>query len=107
MTRLSGVGGTHPYPQLCPAHRRRPGATNSPPSILADPGHAVPRDEIIGRCLALADHIARRYAGRGVEFDDLQQTARIGAPGTIADRIRSHPAPGSHRSRSTVAKHIR
>jgi hypothetical protein len=25
MTRLPGVGGTYPYPQLCPAHRRRPG----------------------------------------------------------------------------------
>lgn len=44
----------------------------------ADPHRPALREEAIGRCLPLADHIARRYAGRGVEFDDLQQTARMG-----------------------------
>jgi RNA polymerase sigma-B factor len=58
----------------------------------AGPGHAVLRDEIIGRCLPLADHIARRYAGRGVEFDDLQQTARMGVVHAV-DRF--DPAAGT------------
>ena len=43
-----------------------------------DPHRSALRDEAIERCLPLADHIARRYAGRGIEFDDLQQTARMG-----------------------------
>jgi RNA polymerase sigma-B factor len=36
------------------------------------------RDEIIKRSLPLADHIARRYGGRGEPFDDLVQAARVG-----------------------------
>ena len=36
------------------------------------------RDEIIKRSLPLADHIARRYGGRGEPFDDLVQAARAG-----------------------------
>jgi RNA polymerase sigma-B factor len=36
------------------------------------------RDEIIERGLPLADHIARRYGGRGEPFDDLVQAARSG-----------------------------
>jgi RNA polymerase sigma-B factor len=36
------------------------------------------RDAIIERGLPLADHIARRYAGRGEPFDDLVQAARLG-----------------------------
>ena len=36
------------------------------------------RDEIINRCLPIADHIARRYGGRGEPFDDLVQAARAG-----------------------------
>lgn len=36
------------------------------------------RDRIIERCLPLADHIARRFAGRGESRDDLVQVARIG-----------------------------
>ena len=38
----------------------------------------VVREEIVRRCLPLADHIARKFAGRGVEFEDLQQIARLG-----------------------------
>lgn len=36
------------------------------------------RDAIIQRSLPLADHIARRYGGRGEPFDDLVQAARVG-----------------------------
>lgn len=41
------------------------------------------REEIIQRCLPLADHIARRYSGRGEPFDDLVQAARIGLVGAV------------------------
>ncbi len=43
-----------------------------------DPHRAQLRDEIIGRCLPLAEHIARRFAGRGESFEDLLQVARVG-----------------------------
>ncbi len=36
------------------------------------------RDAIIERCLPLADHIARRFGGRGESHDDLVQVARVG-----------------------------
>ena len=36
------------------------------------------RDAIIERSLPLADHIARRYGGRGEPLDDLVQAARVG-----------------------------
>ncbi|MFV8314897.1 RNA polymerase subunit sigma [Mycobacterium gordonae] len=36
------------------------------------------RDLIVQRCLPLADHIARRYRGRGECLDDLVQVARLG-----------------------------
>ncbi|MEC3916818.1 SigB/SigF/SigG family RNA polymerase sigma factor [Nocardia sp. CDC160] len=36
------------------------------------------REEIIARCLPLGDHIARRYAGRGVDAEDLAQIAAVG-----------------------------
>jgi RNA polymerase sigma-B factor len=35
-------------------------------------------EAITKRCLPLADHIARRYVGRGEAFDDLVQAARLG-----------------------------
>lgn len=43
-----------------------------------DPHRAHIRDEIIELCLPLAEHIARRFGGRGESFDDLQQVARVG-----------------------------
>jgi RNA polymerase sigma-B factor len=36
------------------------------------------REAIVIRCLPLAEHIARRFNNRGVEFDDLVQVARVG-----------------------------
>lgn len=36
------------------------------------------RDRIVQRCLPLADHIARRFEGRGESRDDLAQVARVG-----------------------------
>lgn len=88
-----------PSPSARRANRGRDSYDGIEPSLdelaaldPADPGRAVLRDEIIGRCLPLADHIARRYAGRGVEFDDLQQTARMGVVHAV-DRF--DPAAGT------------
>jgi len=36
------------------------------------------RQAIVVRCLPLAEHIARRFNNRGMEFDDLVQVARLG-----------------------------
>jgi RNA polymerase sigma-B factor len=36
------------------------------------------RQAIVIRCLPLAEHIARRFNDRGMEFDDLVQVARVG-----------------------------
>ncbi|PXX57433.1 RNA polymerase sigma-B factor [Nocardia tenerifensis] len=43
-----------------------------------DPRREAMREELIGRCLPLAEHIARKFAGRGENFDDLLQVARLG-----------------------------
>ncbi|AFU03576.1 RNA polymerase sigma factor SigF [Nocardia brasiliensis] len=40
--------------------------------------HAAIRAELISRCIPLADHIARKFSGRGEPFDDLTQVARVG-----------------------------
>lgn len=44
----------------------------------SDPRRNALREEVIGRCLPLAEHIARRFCGRGESFDDLLQIARVG-----------------------------
>lgn len=41
-------------------------------------GFTRQRDRIVERCLPLADHIARRFDGRGEPRDDLVQVARVG-----------------------------
>ncbi|WP_028477315.1 RNA polymerase sigma factor SigF [Nocardia sp. CNY236] len=45
---------------------------------LDDPRREAVRTEVIGRCLPLADHIARKFSGRGENFEDLVQIARVG-----------------------------
>ncbi|MGB6181717.1 MAG: SigB/SigF/SigG family RNA polymerase sigma factor [Rhodococcus sp. (in: high G+C Gram-positive bacteria)] len=43
-----------------------------------DPLRGKLRDELVTRCLPLAEHIARRFDGRGEAHDDLVQVARVG-----------------------------
>ncbi|MGV9616488.1 RNA polymerase sigma factor SigF [Nocardia xishanensis] len=43
-----------------------------------DPHRQRVREDIVRMCLPLAEHIARRFAGRGEAFDDLHQIARLG-----------------------------
>ncbi|MEV6065494.1 SigB/SigF/SigG family RNA polymerase sigma factor [Nocardia sp. NPDC052001] len=45
---------------------------------ISDPRRKALREDVIRRCLPLAEHIARRFAGRGETFDDLLQIARLG-----------------------------
>lgn len=40
--------------------------------------------EAVVAALPLADSLARRYRGRGIDLDDLQQVARLGALGAVA-----------------------
>lgn len=42
------------------------------------------RDKIVARCLPLADHIARRFEGRGEPREDLAQVARLGLVNAVA-----------------------
>lgn len=43
-----------------------------------DPRHRALREDLIQRCLPLAEHIARKFSGRGENFEDLLQIARVG-----------------------------
>ena len=42
------------------------------------------RDQIVERCLPVADRIAQRYSGRGIPRDDLKQVARLGLVKAVA-----------------------
>lgn len=42
------------------------------------PAYERQRERIVERCLPLADHIARRFDGRGEPREDLTQVARVG-----------------------------
>lgn len=44
----------------------------------ADPRFGTLRDHVVTRCLPLAEHVARRFGGRGEGHDDLVQVARLG-----------------------------
>ncbi|GAJ83901.1 RNA polymerase sigma factor SigF [Nocardia brasiliensis NBRC 14402] len=43
-----------------------------------DPDYPELRATVVRRCLPLADHIARRFSGRGETYDDLYQIASVG-----------------------------
>ncbi|GAB0104277.1 SigB/SigF/SigG family RNA polymerase sigma factor [Nocardia sp. JMUB6875] len=43
-----------------------------------DPSQDRLREEAIRRCLPLAEHIARKFSGRGEPYEDLLQVARVG-----------------------------
>jgi RNA polymerase sigma-B factor len=43
-----------------------------------DPARTSLRDALVERCLPLADHVARRFEGRGEALEDLVQVARLG-----------------------------
>ncbi|KZM73185.1 RNA polymerase sigma factor SigF [Nocardia terpenica] len=43
-----------------------------------DPRREAVREKVIALCMPLADHIARRFSGRGEGFEDLRQVARVG-----------------------------
>ncbi|MRH93398.1 SigB/SigF/SigG family RNA polymerase sigma factor [Nocardia sp. SYP-A9097] len=67
------------------AHRRADSYDNIEPLFVrlaeldvADPHRIVLREEVIRRCLPLAEHIARKFAGRGESLDDVLQSARVG-----------------------------
>ncbi|MBB5915213.1 RNA polymerase sigma-B factor [Nocardia transvalensis] len=49
----------------------------------ADPRYRQLREDIIMRGLPLAEHIARRFSGRGMDYDDLLQVARMGLVGAV------------------------
>ncbi|MFD6157730.1 RNA polymerase sigma factor SigF [Nocardia sp. NPDC060256] len=58
-----------------------------------DPQRAVVREELISRCLPLAEHIARKFTGRGENFDDLLQIARVGMVAAVDRFDASHGSP--------------
>ncbi|MFZ2529442.1 MAG: SigB/SigF/SigG family RNA polymerase sigma factor [Rhodococcus sp. (in: high G+C Gram-positive bacteria)] len=49
-----------------------------------DPVCTALREKIVERCLPLAEHIARRFDGRGEALDDLVQVARLGLVNAVS-----------------------
>ncbi|MET7768369.1 SigB/SigF/SigG family RNA polymerase sigma factor [Nocardia sp. NPDC005366] len=49
----------------------------------ADPHRAAVREEIIRMCVPLAENIARKFRGRGIDDDDLRQVACLGLLGAV------------------------
>ncbi|MFI1919839.1 sigma factor [Nocardia sp. NPDC020380] len=58
----------------------------------SDPRRKGLREDVIGQCMPLAEHIARKYAGRGEAYEDLLQIACLGLLAAI-DRF--DPAYGA------------
>ncbi|MFE3756108.1 SigB/SigF/SigG family RNA polymerase sigma factor [Nocardia tengchongensis] len=44
---------------------------------IGDARRTALRQQVIERCLPVAEHIARRFGGRGEDYEDLLQTARV------------------------------
>lgn len=59
--------------------------------VPGSPEFRCQRGRIIERCLPLADHIARRFGGRGESHEDLVQVARVGLVNAV---IRYDPDTG-------------
>jgi RNA polymerase sigma-B factor len=67
------VGTEHgEYAHLIPLQRRYAGLAAD------DPERARLREQLISGYLPVAEHIARRFAGRGEPLDDLMQVATVG-----------------------------
>ncbi|MFD4442971.1 RNA polymerase sigma factor SigF [Nocardia sp. NPDC058519] len=58
-----------------------------------DPARDRLREDLIGRCLPLAEHIARKFSGRGENFDDLLQIARVGMVAAVDRFDPGHGTP--------------
>ncbi|MFF2554758.1 SigB/SigF/SigG family RNA polymerase sigma factor [Nocardia sp. NPDC058058] len=81
----ASISATHSPASTGPPGSRRDSYDNLEPlfetlSELApeDARRTRVREDILCRALPLAEHIARRFTGRGQEYDDLLQTARVG-----------------------------
>ena len=61
----------------------RPGRTSgddpNPAELFARLPDPAARDELVRMFLPLAEHLARRFTGRGESVDDLFQVASLGA----------------------------
>src|ERR671926_112293 len=85
---VSSVGTEHgDYAHLVPLQRRY--AELAPNA----PERSRLREQLINGYLPVAEHIARRFAGRGEPLDDLMQVAIVGLINAV-DRF--EPARGSH-----------
>ncbi|MGH3768368.1 MAG: SigB/SigF/SigG family RNA polymerase sigma factor [Pseudonocardiaceae bacterium] len=73
MTPSSPVGTEHSeYAHLIPLQRRYAELARD------DPEHHALREQLINGYLPVAEHIARRFGGRGEPIDDLVQVATVG-----------------------------